>query len=441
MSDIIIAVENLSKRYLVGHQSAQRKRYTTLRDTIGYQARDFARKAVDFVRGRQIVQGDDVEEFWALKDVSFEVKRGEVLGIIGRNGAGKSTLLKILSRITGPDRGRAVLRGRVSSLLEVGTGFHRELTGRENIFLNGAILGMARAEINRKFDEIVSFTEMERFLDTPVKHYSSGMYVRLAFAVAAHLEPEILVVDEVLAVGDVEFQSKCLGKMQDVAQKQGRTVLFVSHNMTAIQQLCGRAILLHQGSLARDGHPKEIIANYLADASTAGKISLRDWQDRVSSDDGKIISFEVCDERGSHVSSVFLEDKVSFLFTIELYSKVRPQFGLLVHSAMGEAILDLRSSHDGLFRFDGRSTCVTVEAVVNNIGLYPGEYTLSPWVRHQADRTNIDYVRHCCKLSILPTARVRLDPNRGKYFIPSFWSIRNSSAKVGSESIEVPART
>ena len=247
MSDIVIVAENLSKRYLVGHQSAQRERYTALRDVIGREARNFARKAVDFVRGRQIVQGDEVEEFWALKDVSFEVKRGEVLGIIGRNGAGKSTLLKILSRITEPDRGRAILRGRVASLLEVGTGFHPELTGRENIFLNGAILGMTRAEVARKFDEIVAFAEVERFLDTPVKRYSSGMYVRIAFAVAAHLEPEILIVDEVLAVGDAEFQKKCLGKMQDVASKQGRTILFVSHNMNAVERLCRRVICLEHG--------------------------------------------------------------------------------------------------------------------------------------------------------------------------------------------------
>src|SRR6266496_1462170 len=192
MSDFVIAVENLSKSYLVGHQSAQR--YTALRDVIAREARNFARKSVDLVRGRQIVQGDEVEEFWALRDVSFEVKRGEVLGIIGRNGAGKSTLLKILSRITEPTGGRVVLRGRVASLLEVGTGFHPELTGRENIFLNGAILGMRRSDIKRKFDEIVAFAEVEKFLDMPVKRYSSGMYVRLAFAVTAHLEPEILLV-------------------------------------------------------------------------------------------------------------------------------------------------------------------------------------------------------------------------------------------------------
>ena len=207
----IIEVENLSKRYLVGHQADTGSRYVALRDVIARGVREFVRKTADMIHGRQIVQGDEVEEFWALKDVSFEVKQGEVLGIIGRNGAGKSTLLKILSRITDPTEGRVVLRGRVASLLEVGTGFHPELTGRENVYLNGAILGMTQREIKRKFDEIVAFAEVEQFLDTPVKRYSSGMYVRLAFSVAAHLEPEILIVDEVLAVGDAAFQKKCLG--------------------------------------------------------------------------------------------------------------------------------------------------------------------------------------------------------------------------------------
>ena len=214
------------------------------------------------------MQGDEVEEFWALRDVNFEVKRGEVLGIIGRNGAGKSTLLKILSRITEPTRGRAILRGRVASLLEVGTGFHPELTGRENIFLNGAILGMTRAEIKSKFDEIVAFAEVERFLDTPVKRYSSGMYVRLAFAVAAHLEPEILIVDEVLAVGDAEFQKKSLGKMHSVAVKENRTVLFVSHNLQAVQSLCDRAILLDSGVVVAEGAPKDVVGRHLATAQS-----------------------------------------------------------------------------------------------------------------------------------------------------------------------------
>jgi len=217
MSDSIITVENLSKRYLIGHQADTHSHYIAFRDVIARGVREFVRKTADMIHGRQIVQGDEVEKFWALKDVSFEVKQGEVLGIIGRNGAGKSTLLKILSRITDPTEGRVVLRGRVASLLEVGTGFHNELTGRENIYLNGAILGMSQGEIKRKFDEIVAFAEVEQLLDTPVKRYSSGMYVRLAFSVAAHLEPELLVIDEVLAVGDAAFQKKCLGKMSDVA--------------------------------------------------------------------------------------------------------------------------------------------------------------------------------------------------------------------------------
>ena len=225
MAENAIVVENLSKRYLLGHRFSSRYKYVALRDVIGREIRNFTRKAVDVARGRQVVQGDEIEEFWALKDVSFEVKQGEILGIIGRNGAGKSTLLKILSRITEPTAGRVVLHGRVSSLLEVGTGFHPELTGRENIFLNGAILGMTQREIRKKLDEIVAFAEVEKFLDTPVKHYSSGMYVRLAFAVAAHLEPEILIVDEVLAVGDAEFQKKCLGKMNEVSQKSGTNSL------------------------------------------------------------------------------------------------------------------------------------------------------------------------------------------------------------------------
>jgi len=262
MSDVVITAENLSKRYLIGHQSDRRERYTALRDVLAREARNFARKGLDFVRGRQIVQGDEVEELWALRDVSFEVRRGEVLGIIGRNGAGKSTLLKILSRITEPDRGRAILRGRVASLLEVGTGFHPELTGRENIYLNGAILGMTRAEITRKFDEIVAFAEVERFLDTPVKRYSSGMYVRLAFSVAAHLEPEILIVDEVLAVGDAEFQKKCLGKMRDVSSKEGRTVLFVSHNLAAVKGLAKTGIVLEGGCLALSGAVGRAIEGY-----------------------------------------------------------------------------------------------------------------------------------------------------------------------------------
>ena len=281
MSEIAISVENLSKRYLIGHQTAQSERYTTLRDVVNREARTFLRKAADLLQGRQIVQGDEVEEFWALRSVSFQVKKGEIVGIIGRNGAGKSTLLKILSRITEPTEGRARLRGRVGSLLEVGTGFHPELTGRENIVLNGAILGMAQREIRRKFDEIVAFADLEKFIDTPVKRYSSGMYVRLAFAVAAHLEPEILLVDEVLAVGDVEFQKKCLGKMSEVAGG-GRTVLFVSHNMAAIEALCPRSLYLALGALCEDSSSETVIAAYLEqnrDVSRAAQAYPRIIQD------------------------------------------------------------------------------------------------------------------------------------------------------------------
>jgi lipopolysaccharide transport system ATP-binding protein len=262
MPSSVISVENVSKRYLVGHQAVQRDRYSSLRDIVAHEAQSFVRKAVDLVHGRQIVQGDEIEEFWALKDVSFKVKKGDVLGVVGRNGAGKSTLLKILSRITEPTKGRIAVHGRVASLLEVGTGFHPELSGRENIFLNGAILGMTQREIQKKFDEIVAFAEVERFLDTPVKRYSSGMYVRLAFAVAAHLEPEILLIDEVLAVGDAAFQKKCLGKLESVATNEGRTVVFISHNTNALLTLCKRGVLLGNGSVVLDGDIKEVVEQY-----------------------------------------------------------------------------------------------------------------------------------------------------------------------------------
>jgi lipopolysaccharide transport system ATP-binding protein len=259
--DIVIRAEGLGKKYVIGHET-ERERYTALRDVLGRRAKTLFRTTSDMLGGRPIVAGDTTEEIWALDDINFEVRRGEVLGIIGRNGAGKSTLLKILSRITEPTVGQVEIRGRVSSLLEVGTGFHPELTGRENIYLNGAILGMMRAEVRRKFDEIVAFAEVEKFLDTPVKRYSSGMYVRLAFAVAAHLEPQILMVDEVLTVGDAQFQKRCLGRMREVAGG-GRTVLFVSHNMGAVANLCSRCILLKEGKIFKDGPSSEAISEYM----------------------------------------------------------------------------------------------------------------------------------------------------------------------------------
>jgi lipopolysaccharide transport system ATP-binding protein len=255
----MVHVERLGKCYQLRHQAdGSGPRYTTLRDVIASSAA----APLQWLKGSRARQRTR-ENFWALRDVSFDVRQGEVVGIIGRNGAGKSTLLKILSRITEPTEGRVELGGRVASLLEVGTGFHPELTGRENIYLNGAILGMTRREIARKFDEIVAFAEVERFLDTAVKHYSSGMYVRLAFGVAAHLEPDVLIVDEVLAVGDAEFQRKSLGKMRDVSQG-GRTVLFVSHNMAAVHALCSRAVWLDGGRVAADGNVADSVAKYLA---------------------------------------------------------------------------------------------------------------------------------------------------------------------------------
>lgn len=440
MSDVVIAVEDVSKRYLVGHRSARRQSYTALRDVIGREVGSFTRKAVDFVRGRQVIQGDEVEEFWALKNVSLEVKHGEVLGIIGRNGAGKSTLLKILSRITEPTTGRVVLKGRVASLLEVGTGFHPELTGRENIFLNGAILGMTQREIRKKFDEIVDFSETERFLDTPVKYYSSGMYVRLAFAVAAHLEPEILVVDEVLAVGDAAFQEKCLGKLNSVAHSDGRTVLFVSHNMAAIQQLCNRAILLGDGRLAGNGEPFEIIQQYTSYGLNDRKISLRDWKDRITNGDATITDFDVYDQRNARVKSIALGQGIRFLMSVDFQ---RPMsnvvFGVLVHSAMGDPILELRSSHDGL-RFAGRAGSLIVEAAIHKVSLYPGEYTLSPYVYDEMGDIDIDLVKHCRKLCVIsapgPHGDLKLNPRYGKYFVSSSWTMVSPKSQVSDLAAE-----
>ncbi len=253
MSQPVISVERLGKRYRLSHE----KPHDNLRDSLTHGVRGLMRRLT-----APGANARDSEDFWALQDVSFDVAQGDVVGIIGRNGAGKSTLLKILSRITEPTKGRATIRGRVASLLEVGTGFHPELSGRENIYLNGSILGMARGEITRKFDEIVAFAEVERFLDTQVKHYSSGMYVRLAFAVAAHLEPEILIVDEVLAVGDAAFQRKCLGKMQSVSRREGRTVLFVSHNLPSIRELCRTAVLLGSGQVQATGRCARVLEIY-----------------------------------------------------------------------------------------------------------------------------------------------------------------------------------
>jgi lipopolysaccharide transport system ATP-binding protein len=281
MTDIAIHVDNLSKQYRIGAHQDKRN----FREAVTDALISPFRRARNILRGEATGAAELDETIWALKDVSFDIKQGEVVGIIGRNGAGKSTILKVLSRITEPTQGFADVHGRVGSLLEVGTGFHNELTGRENIYLNGAILGMRRSEIERNFDEIVAFSEVEKFIDTPVKHYSSGMYLRLAFAVAAHLQPEILIVDEVLAVGDARFQEKCLNKMQDVSQK-GRTVLFVSHNMLAITRLCERAILFDEGRIVQDGPSHQVVRSYMnIGMNTTAE---RSWPDPKLAPGGKI---------------------------------------------------------------------------------------------------------------------------------------------------------
>jgi lipopolysaccharide transport system ATP-binding protein len=381
MSDIVIVAENLSKRYLVGHQSAERELYTTLRDVVGREARNFARKTVDFVRGREIVQGDEVEEFWALKDVSFEVKRGDVLGIIGRNGAGKSTLLKILSFITEPTQGRTILRGRVASLLEVGTGFHPELTGRENIFLNGAILGMTRAEIARKFDEIVAFAEVERFLDTPVKRYSSGMYVRLAFAIAAHLEPEILIVDEVLAVGDAAFQERCIGKMNSVAKTEGRTVLFVSHNMVAVKKLCETGLWLQHGQVQQSGPINDVVQAYLLDIHNSVLSGVLSTSHMKGDGQVELVSYRVTNAAGENNPPPGTKEDVLILVKLNVKRKVaQPAYGISIINEFGVLMTSINTVEQGVIPPPLSAGEATICIRIKDVVFLPGTYTASFWV-------------------------------------------------------------
>ena len=341
MGNIAISVEHLSKSYRLGHADHRPENFRAA-------VRSFAAAPFEYLRSRLRPPSKD-ELFWALKDVSFEVKHGEVLGIIGRNGAGKSTLLKILSRITEPTEGRARVYGRVGSLLEVGTGFHPELSGRENIYLNGTILGMKRAEIDKKFDEIVDFSGIEKFLDTPVKRYSSGMYVRLAFAVAAHLEPEILVVDEVLAVGDAEFQKKCLGKMSDVA-RQGRTVLFVSHNMAVLASLCQQCLYLAYGSMENYGHATPIIQTYLAEQENTHKaIPLAQRTDRQGEGQAHVtgIVFRDCATRQEIETIISGQDiyiEVSYAQHVSTAPLTKFHIGLSFFNAMGQFVMVLNSN-------------------------------------------------------------------------------------------------
>jgi lipopolysaccharide transport system ATP-binding protein len=364
MSDPVIEVKNLGKSFMIGHQ--QTERYTALRDVIARNVKGAFRKTMELVKGNQFQEGL-IEEFWALDDVSFQINRGERVGIIGRNGAGKSTLLKVLSRITEPTKGMVRIRGKVASLLEVGTGFHPELTGRENIFLNGAILGMGRAEIKKKFDEIVAFAEVERFLDTPVKRFSSGMYVRLAFAVAAHLQPEILIVDEVLAVGDAQFQKKCLGKMEDVSRNEGRTVLFVSHNMGTVKALCSKAILMQNGRLISQGNTYDIVKEY----SSASFLQQAANYKHISGD-GKIRITKIDINQGLNVVSIYSRINITIEYTM-LAEMKNYHFFILFHNSDGDVVWSIfqKDQHREL---PHNGTSVTL--VAENI-LMPGVYHLS----------------------------------------------------------------
>jgi lipopolysaccharide transport system ATP-binding protein len=347
---LAIQIQSLSKKYIIGHQ--EQESYLTFRDTIAQKSKQLAKRLVHpFLSssGQPVIGLSSTEELWALRDVSFTINQGERFGIIGRNGAGKTTLLKVLSRVTEPTKGRIRISGRLASLLEVGTGFHPELTGRENIFLNGAILGMSKTEIGRKFDEIVDFAGVERFLDTPVKRYSSGMYVRLAFAVAAHLESEILVVDEVLAVGDAQFQNKCLGKMGDFAE-EGRTVLFVSHNMAAINTLCERTIWLDRGEIVKDGPASEVVNSYLSEG--VPDVSRKVWakNERPGNKSFQLISVTLKDSAGDVVKEINISEEVIIEIEHEvLEDGAQVHFSLVLFDANGYCVFGSLSNTDAEF--------------------------------------------------------------------------------------------
>lgn len=397
MSDTVIKIENLGKKYILNHRQEGRSQYRALRDVLADGAKSVSQKMLlPFSKQSRI--RPEQEEFWALKDVSFEIKRGDRVGIIGRNGAGKSTLLKVLSRIVEPTKGRISIKGRVASLLEVGTGFHPELTGRENIFLNGAILGMSKAEINRKFDEIVAFAEVEKFLDTPVKRYSSGMYVRLAFAVAAHLEPEILIVDEVLAVGDIKFQRKCLGKLESVG-REGRTVLFVSHQMAALESLCTSGILLDHGSPKFCGGINDSIHYYLNTLSPAENINIGQRKDRKGRGRVWIEGIGIEDEQGNKNQpfSIGSKLKISLDFkSSEMIENIRLIIG--VYDSLNTPITRFDTEISGfsqdIIKKEGKITCLT-----DSLNLAPDKYNLNIAVMDSQEME--DYIANATHFEIV----------------------------------------
>jgi len=427
MTDIVIKAENLGKKYVIGHQ-AENGAYLALRDVLMQNARTLWNKTKDLAKGKPIIQGDTWEEVWALKDVSFEIRRGEAVGIIGRNGAGKSTLLKILSRITEPSTGRVTIEGRVASLLEVGTGFHPELTGRENIYLNGTILGMTRKEIKRKFDEIVAFAEVEKYLDTPVKRYSSGMYVRLAFAVAAHLEPEILVVDEVLAVGDAQFQKKCLGKMGDVA-RGGRTVLFVSHNMQAISSLCNRAFLIHSGEIIADKITDIVIKMYLSSStSNTSEISWTELDKAPGDNLFKLLAIRLMTENGAS-TSVFNNDQ-KVIIEYEFYlAKIDSSLTIGFDLVNSEGVVILRS-----YQNDGEEKeWPSLKNGINRINCEIPDHFLNAGIYFISPRISLHCIKWIVHSDYLISFEVMLTHGKSP-----FWNALDSTNKPGVLSIILP---
>lgn len=381
MPEPVIRVESLSKKYVIGHQ--MQGRHTTLRDKLAEGAESLSRR-LRLRPASKSVANPTCEEFWALKDVSFEINQGDRVGIIGRNGAGKSTLLKILSRITEPTTGRISIKGRVASLLEVGTGFHPELTGRENIYLNGAILGMSKIEIKSKFDEIVDFAGVERFLDTPVKRYSSGMYVRLAFAVAAHLDPEILIVDEVLAVGDAQFQKKCLGKMQNVAS-EGRTVIFVSHQMAAISNLCSSCVMLQSGELAFYGKTEAAIKYYLQADFEQGQRVEHDLKEfRPSWSKPFITSARILDRNGRERTTFSLGASITIEMTFDITDLVKlkaPVMGVVINHATLGTVGGVNTRMTGLdIGSRDYSSRATMQCTLDDVPFLQGNYTVDVWL-------------------------------------------------------------
>jgi lipopolysaccharide transport system ATP-binding protein len=419
MSDTAIRVEKLSKKYSLGMAKV---RHNTLRDHLVAGIKSLFKKAQ---RSSQ-----DASVFWALKDISLEIKKGDVVGIIGRNGAGKSTLLKILARITDPTTGVAEIHGRVGSLLEVGTGFHSELTGRENTYLNGAILGMTKKEIDRKFDEIVAFAEVERFVDTPVKHYSSGMYLRLAFAVAAHLEPEILLVDEVLAVGDIAFQRKCLGKMGDVA-KQGRTILFVSHNMAAVESLCSTAYLLENGRLVESGATKTVIAAYLSAIPALCNTSLEHRTDREGNGRLRFTDIEFCSDEGVPTAAVQAGQTllISVVYTSTSDTVKNVEISISIYTQNGQFMLQLNNEMVGA-DFESVPGVGRFSCRVEHFPLSPGQYPVTLFCR--VNGIIADWVQEAALLTVEPGdfyGTGRLPPaTHGGFLVPQKWQIQSDLA-------------